>query len=251
MKTKSISELKVFNSILDKIDINYIIDEINLEKKNSNKILSIEKWIKEINDTIDKIQFYDRELINNTTEDLKYQIELEYDFMESYSENLALECSTISQLKCENKYYDICSNDYTTLVIKMYDLEKFIKNLNSWKWELKEDIINLNEAKNYKPENNTETLETKNKRKLIQVDKIKWRGTQPQIITLFEILIKENLIGYIDIYATIRDHFVNKKGEPFDNKNLAQSKQNLLNSYKKESTEEHFNSIVNSLNEKT
>jgi hypothetical protein len=60
-------------------------------------------------------------------------------------------------------------------------------------------------------------------------EKLKWMGTEAQIINLFELLFKEDLITeaqYLKRYSLISGHFVNKDGNPFKNKQLAQSAQN-------------------------
>lgn len=58
-----------------------------------------------------------------------------------------------------------------------------------------------------------------------------WKGTEGQLIYLYEELVKKNLIdGSQDDrkYVLLMKHFKNKKGEKFTNKQLAQAAQNLV-----------------------
>lgn len=57
-----------------------------------------------------------------------------------------------------------------------------------------------------------------------------WKGTEGQLIYLYEELVKKNLIdGSQDDrkYVLLSKHFKNKKGEQYTNKQLAQAAQNL------------------------
>lgn len=66
-------------------------------------------------------------------------------------------------------------------------------------------------------------------------NKIQWQGSETQLIYLFELLFKSNLIPlklYDKRFALIADHFLNKNGENFKNTQLAQSSLNYRNSVK-------------------
>lgn len=63
------------------------------------------------------------------------------------------------------------------------------------------------------------------------VELIWWKGTEGQLIYLYEELVKKNLIdGSQDDrkYVLLSKHFKNKKGAQFTNKQLAQAAQNLV-----------------------
>lgn len=62
------------------------------------------------------------------------------------------------------------------------------------------------------------------------MNKIKWSGSETELIYLFELLFKENLIDinqYQERFSLISKHFINRKEEPFNNKQLAQANQNI------------------------
>ena len=64
-------------------------------------------------------------------------------------------------------------------------------------------------------------------------DKVWWKGTEPQIIHLFELLFNANLIDksqYNSKYALIEANFKNQYGNSFDNNQLARATQNMNNS---------------------
>lgn len=61
-------------------------------------------------------------------------------------------------------------------------------------------------------------------------DLIWWKGTEGQLIFLYEELIKNNLIDSSQEerkYVLLSKHFKNKKGEMFTNKQMSQAAQNL------------------------
>ncbi len=82
----------------------------------------------------------------------------------------------------------------------------------------------LNEFKN---EN-----ETDNSNKSIGIeDLIWWKGTEGQLIYLFEQLVKNHLVDdtFSDRkYVLLSRHFKNKKGKRFTNKQMSQAAQNLV-----------------------
>ncbi len=58
-----------------------------------------------------------------------------------------------------------------------------------------------------------------------------WKGTEGQLIYLYEELVKKNLIDSSQNdrkYVLLSKHFKNKKGEQYTNKQLAQTAQNLV-----------------------
>lgn len=62
------------------------------------------------------------------------------------------------------------------------------------------------------------------------IELIWWKGTEGQLIYLYEQLVKINLIDSSQDdrkYVLLSKHFKNKKGEQFTNKQLAQAAQNL------------------------
>ena len=64
-------------------------------------------------------------------------------------------------------------------------------------------------------------------------DKVWWKGSEPQIIYLFELLFNANLIDksqYSSKYALIEANFKNQYGNPFKNSQLARAVQNMNNS---------------------
>jgi hypothetical protein len=68
-------------------------------------------------------------------------------------------------------------------------------------------------------------------------DKIQWTGSEAQLVYLFELLFQSQFIAraqWEKSFRTIADHFVNKKGEALDNKQLAQTAQNIQGNKNKE-----------------
>lgn len=64
-------------------------------------------------------------------------------------------------------------------------------------------------------------------------DKVWWKGSEPQIIYLFELLFNANLIDksqYDSKYALIEANFKNRYGNSFDNNQLARATQNMNHS---------------------
>lgn len=62
-------------------------------------------------------------------------------------------------------------------------------------------------------------------------DLIWWKGTEGQLIYLFEQLVKNNLIDDSQEdrkYVLLANHFKNKKGNRFNNKQMGQAAQNLV-----------------------
>jgi hypothetical protein len=58
-----------------------------------------------------------------------------------------------------------------------------------------------------------------------------WKGTEGQLIYLYEELVKKNLIDSSQDdrkYVLLSKHFKNKKGEQFTNKQMSQAAQNLV-----------------------
>jgi uncharacterized protein YdiU (UPF0061 family) len=61
--------------------------------------------------------------------------------------------------------------------------------------------------------------------------KIRWNGTETQIVYLFDVLYHEDFLEgsqFDERYSLISKHFENKEGKPFKNKQLAQTSQNLF-----------------------
>jgi hypothetical protein len=63
------------------------------------------------------------------------------------------------------------------------------------------------------------------------IEKIRWKGTDTQLVYLFQGLFETGLLDGNDQYyrrnALIRDHFINKSDKEYSNKQLAQTEQNL------------------------
>jgi hypothetical protein len=75
------------------------------------------------------------------------------------------------------------------------------------------------------------TQKNENKKGEGAAELIWWKGTEGQLIYLYEELVKENLIdGSQDDrkYVLLSKHFKNKKGEQFTNKQMSQAAQNLV-----------------------
>ena len=65
---------------------------------------------------------------------------------------------------------------------------------------------------------------------LLSVDKIYWKGTEPEIVILFELLHNAGLLdeeSYDKRYSLIRDHFKNRFNNSFDNKQLGSVYSNI------------------------
>jgi len=54
-----------------------------------------------------------------------------------------------------------------------------------------------------------------------QVEKIQWLGNDVDLVYLFELLINNRLLPEEKKYKRIEQHFINKRGEPFDNVKLS------------------------------
>lgn len=68
--------------------------------------------------------------------------------------------------------------------------------------------------------------EVESKSKIINQNKIWWKGSEIQLLHLFDLLFNENLLDvttYEKRHAVIRDHFINKDGKNFNNKQLSDS----------------------------
>lgn len=98
--------------------------------------------------------------------------------------------------------------------------------------EVKAEIKRLkgNDSKNNKRDGEKNT-EIKKDNKTID-NLVWWKGTEPQIIYLFELLFNAQLIDktqYENRYAIIEANFKNKFGKRFDNKQLARATLNMSN----------------------
>ena len=108
-------------------------------------------------------------------------------------------------------------------------IERYYREINSklWPLETRALIKELNEKKAvYEKFNFYEIAE-------MPSQKIKWIGTESQLIYLFQELVNAKLLPD-DLFTTlgggyklISQHFINKNGRPFKNTQLAQVYQNL------------------------
>lgn len=98
--------------------------------------------------------------------------------------------------------------------------KKFYEKYGDMEWKRKIKIINDFEDELIEYLKNEETGKISYEEKEL----IWWKGTEKQIIHLFDLLFHNNLIDRTQInnrYALIRDHFKNKNGKAFNNKQLA------------------------------
>jgi hypothetical protein len=62
-----------------------------------------------------------------------------------------------------------------------------------------------------------------------QVEKIQWLGNDVDLAYLFELLIEKRLLPEEKKYKQIERHFINKRGEPFDNVKLSSNYSKVAN----------------------
>ncbi|MBK7105531.1 MAG: hypothetical protein IPH62_09625 [Ignavibacteriae bacterium] len=100
---------------------------------------------------------------------------------------------------------------------------------------------------NWREEKQIEAIET-----LVTVnidDLIWWKGTEGQLIYLYELLVRNNFIDSSQDekkYVLLSNHFKNKKGERFNNKQMGQAAQNLVfNKNRKPKDADEINDMVN------
>lgn len=99
--------------------------------------------------------------------------------------------------------------------------------------EIKSEIKRLKRLDGKKEKRNRKNEADKENTKLTTNDnRIWWKGTEPQIVYLFDLLFNSQLIDrtqFTNRYAIIEKNFKNKFGKPFDNKQLARAALNMSN----------------------
>ncbi len=79
--------------------------------------------------------------------------------------------------------------------------------------------------------------------------KLKWLGDGTQLIYLIQMLIKKRFIKTSKFHVLVKQHFLNNKGKPFDNEQLAKSKSHVkaYNNTNKPKEATVIDQILNSL----
>ena len=178
--------------------IKFMLDDIKYGIK------KLEEDIKKIPDVRDKIICIEVRLreLNKRIKDLKGT--LQYDAIRGGYEDTLKWDQHIDRLKSYKKVY--------------------YENLEYWKTNI--DIVILYAPRNIEPKEYEEP-------ELKPSEKIKWLGTEVQLVYLFTELVKQNLISsdsfsvYGKGYKIIAKMFQKKNGTGYNNKQLAQTYQNL------------------------
>ncbi len=148
-------------------------------------------------------------------------------------------------------YYNFWHN----ALLKSSSAKNTISNLENQK-QYYEDKLNQFQPKETPPmetlkQPESELPERKGKKQAapIEVEKITWKGSQTQLVAFFESLINQKYIDDENIHSLVSKHFQDKNGKPFNNKTLAQTKQNYL-ATKKPKNKDKIESSVSNLKNK-
>lgn len=112
------------------------------------------------------------------------------------------------------------------------------------------DLVKLNQY--YDEENQRVGFQSDNQNMAFEIEKIEWNGNVVQLLYLIEQLLKNGLLPKkydTKKYILITNHFLNHKGETFNNKKLAKLADRMRNINKdgKPKNADTIDSIINDL----
>lgn len=109
-------------------------------------------------------------------------------------------------------------------ILKKSQIKEFFERR---KIEIEDNLVYINdEFKLYKNIKGKKEVSTDNER----IRKFQWTSTEEMILRIIELLFKAGFISsksYNERYAVLRDTFLNKHGEPFNNKQLSVAQQRI------------------------